>query len=54
MLGCNNVKKQRFMGITQGSYYSITYFDEQNRDFSRDFDSIFKEIEMCSSNFIFF
>ena len=49
LLGCNNVKKQRFMGITQGSYYSITYFDEQNRDFSRDFDSIFKEIESTLS-----
>ena len=49
MVGCNNVKKQQFMGITQGSYYSITYFDEQNRDFSRDFDSIFQEIESTLS-----
>ena len=49
MVGCNNVKKQQFMGITQGSYYSITYYDEQNRDFSRDFDSIFKEIESTLS-----
>ena len=49
LLACNNVKKQQFMGITQGSYYSITYFDEQNRDFSHDFDSIFKEIESTLS-----
>ena len=49
LVGCNNVKKQQFMGITQGSYYSITYYDEQNRDFSRDFDSIFKEIESTLS-----
>lgn len=49
LVGCNNVKKQQFMGITQGSYYSITYFDEQNRDFSRDFDSIFQEIESTLS-----
>ena len=49
MVSCNNVKKQQFMGITQGSYYSITYFDEQNRDFSRDFDSIFQEIESTLS-----
>ena len=45
LVNCNTVKKQQFMGTTQGSYYSITYFDEQNRDFSREFDSIFKEIE---------
>ena len=37
------------MGTTQGSYYSITYFDEQNRNFSREFDSIFKEIESTLS-----
>lgn len=49
LVSCNNVKKQQFMGITQGSYYSITYFDEQNRDFSRDFDSIFQEIESTLS-----
>ena len=49
MVSCNNAKKQQFMGITQGSYYSITYFDEQNRDFSRDFDSIFQEIESTLS-----
>ena len=49
LLACNNVKKQQFMGITQGSYYAITYYDEQNRDFSHDFDSIFKEIESTLS-----
>ena len=45
MTACQNVKKQQFFGTTQGSYYSITYFDEQNRDFSREFDSVFEEIE---------
>lgn len=45
LTNCNRVEKQQFWGSTQGSYYSITYFDEQNRDFSNDFDSIFKEIE---------
>ena len=49
MTACQNVKKQQFLGTTQGSYYSITYFDEQNRDFSRDFDSIFEEIESTLS-----
>lgn len=44
-MACNTVEKQQFFGTTQGSYYSITYYDELNRDFSHDFDSIFKEIE---------
>ena len=49
LVSCDTVKKQQFMGTTQGSYYSITYFDEQNRDFGREFDSIFKEIESTLS-----
>lgn len=49
LTNCNTIEKQQFFGNTQGSYYSITYFDEQNRDFSREFDSIFKEIESTLS-----
>ena len=49
MTACQSVEKQHFFGTTQGSYYSITYYDEQNRDFSHDFDSIFKEIESTLS-----
>lgn len=49
LLCCDAVDKQHFMGTTQGSYFSIIYYDEQNRDFSRDFDSIFKEIESTLS-----
>lgn len=45
MTSCGSVEKQQFFGATQGSYYSIIYYDEQNRDFSGDFDSIFREIE---------
>ena len=45
MTSCDSVEKQHFLGTTQGSYYSITYFDNQNRNFAHEFDSIFKEIE---------
>lgn len=45
LTGCDSVEKQLFLGTTQGSYYSITYYDKENRDFSHEFDSIFKEIE---------
>ena len=46
---CNRIEKQQFFGTTQGSYYSITYYDEQNRDFHAEFDSIFEEIESTLS-----
>ena len=45
MMSCSSVEKQHFMGTTQGSYYSIIYYDEQNRDFRHDFDSIFEKVE---------
>ena len=49
LIGCSSVEKQHFFGTTQGSYYSITYYDGNNRDFHRDFDSIFKEVESTLS-----
>ena len=45
LTNCNTIEKQQFFGTTQGSYYSITYYDELNRDFHHEFDSIFEEIE---------
>ena len=33
-------------GLAQGSYYAITYFDEQNRNFQSDIDSIFHAVDM--------
>lgn len=45
LTACDPNKKQQFIGKAQGSYYSITYFDLRNRDFSREFDSIFKEVD---------
>lgn len=33
-------------GFVQGSYYSITYFDEQGRKFDREIDSIYHAIDM--------
>ena len=45
VVGCNPIDKQHFFGTTQGSYYSIIYYDELNRSFIHEFDSIFKEVE---------
>ncbi len=38
-------QKINYSGVTQGSYFSITYFDEENRHFEADFDSIFREVD---------
>jgi len=32
-------------GLAQGSYYAITYFDEQGRNFQREIDSVFHAID---------
>lgn len=39
-------KKMMMQGLAQGSYYAITYYDEQRRNFQRDIDSIFHAIDM--------
>ena len=33
-------------GLVQGSYYAVTYFDEENRNFQREIDSIFHAVDM--------
>ena len=33
-------------GLAQGSYYAITYFDEENRNFQREIDSIFHAVDL--------
>lgn len=40
-------KPQRinYSGITQGSYFSITYYDEDDRGFEAEIDSIFREVD---------
>ena len=44
---CNSQpKKIVLQGEAQGSYYAITYFDEQGRNFQREIDSIFHAVDM--------
>ena len=38
-----------YSGITQGSYFSIIYYDEENRHFEAEIDSIFKEVDNAVS-----
>ena len=39
-------KKMVLQGLAQGSYYAITYYDEQNRNFQHEIDSIFHAVDM--------
>lgn len=38
-------QKIKYEGITQGSYFSITYYDEEGRTFEAEIDSIFREVD---------
>lgn len=42
-------QKINYSGITQGSYFSITYYDEGNRHFETEIDSIFREVDNAVS-----
>lgn len=35
----------QYEGITQGSYFSIIYYDNEGREFEHEIDSIFKEVD---------
>lgn len=39
-------KKIVLQGLAQGSYYAITYYDDLNRDFKQEIDSIFHAVDM--------
>ena len=38
-------QKITYSGVTQGSYFSITYYDDGGRTFEAEIDSIFKEVD---------
>lgn len=39
-------KKMTLQGMAQGSYYAVTYYDAEGRDFHHEVDSIFHAIDM--------
>ena len=46
MASCDNQPKKIILqGLEQGSYYAITYYDEQGRNFQREVDSIFRAVD---------
>ena len=42
----NQPKKMSLQGLVQGSYYAITYYDEQGRNFQSEIDSIFHAVDV--------
>lgn len=45
LVSCGRQQKINYSGITQGSYFSITYYDDEGRIFEAEIDSIFKEVD---------
>ena len=39
-------KKMALQGLAQGSYYAVTYYDEQGRNFQQEIDSIFHAVDV--------
>ena len=39
-------KKMVLQGLAQGSYYAITYFDKENRNFQHEIDSVLHAVDM--------
>ena len=39
-------RKITLQGLAQGSYYAVTYFDGQGRNFQREIDSIFRAVDL--------
>ena len=39
-------QKVVLQGLAQGSYYAVTYFDDQGRNFQREIDSIFHAVDV--------
>lgn len=47
LLSCTRQpQKTVLQGLAQGSYYAVTYFDDENRNFQREIDSIFHAVDI--------
>lgn len=44
-------QKVNFVGMAQGTYYAITYYDVENRDFQADIDSILSAFDQSVSSY---
>ena len=50
LVSCTSKPRRiNYSGIVQGSYFSISYYDEKNREFEAEIDSIFREVDNAVS-----
>ncbi len=53
---CNSPEKQiqkiNFQGAAQGTYYMVTYFDDQNRNLQSEIDSLLKDFDQSLSSWV--
>ena len=53
LMSCSSAEKKiMFQGQTQGTYYAITYFDAEGRDFQPRVDSILKAFDLSVSMWV--
>lgn len=53
LAGCNPQKKEvAFTGMAQGTYYAITYFDKEGRDFQPEIDEFFRAFDSSASIYL--
>ncbi|MFA4864203.1 MAG: FAD:protein FMN transferase, partial [Bacteroidales bacterium] len=53
LLSCTSEqKKVMFQGQTQGTYYAVTYFDTEGRNFQPQIDSILKAFDLSVSMWV--
>jgi thiamine biosynthesis lipoprotein len=51
--GCKSNKQEvSFIGMAQGTYYAITYFDEQGRNLQPEIEDFFREFDTSASIYI--
>ena len=48
---CNKHVKHQYRGEAQGSYYSIIYFDSQDRDLQSEIEKLLSEFDLSASNY---
>jgi len=48
---CNKPIKHQYRGEAQGSYYSIIYFDSQDRNLQPEIEKLLREFDLSASNY---
>ncbi|MCO5257219.1 MAG: FAD:protein FMN transferase [Lentimicrobium sp.] len=48
----HNLKEVKLNGMAQGTYYAITYYDEEGRNFQPAIDSFFRAFDMSASVYL--